>query len=672
MRIALVSRDEIYPLSGGGIGQFVTAAARLLSQIAEVTIFTTSGLREGYERLRAQGDERLPGDGVRMVFIPAPTAEESADWYQAMQCYSARVLERLREHYGDRGPDLIEFADFLGEGFVTTQAAWALDPFLAHTRVCVRLHTSAEMVEVLDGFWKPDLGARAVHALERFSLAAADRVIWQGGDVLGTYQRFYGRGAIAPPVRIRYPYAGPVAAPEPDFSVAGRPLRLLYAGRLERRKGVVNLVRAATALPRDDFRLTLVGGDTVTGPLATSMRDQLELAVADDGRVRFADGMPRGELAQLIAAHDVVIVPSLWECWPYAALEPLHLNRPVLSTPVGGLVEMVMAGRSGWSTSGTDAVALGDSLDRLLDQPTQVQALVRGAGPLGVARGLCDEQAILDAYEGLARADLVRPVPRRTSRPRTLVSVVIDCADASRTVSDTIASLLAQTHRALEIVLVADRSPAQADAIDRQLAGRLPVVRLGPVSGGPGAARNEGVRRSRGRYVLVLERDVVLAPQLVARCVEILEHRPEVAYVTSWAGAVVALGPPPPDPADQPLGNQAALIAEENVAGDLAAMFRRRLFEQGAGYAEDLAGDENWHLYRELHAAGRHGAVIPERLICAVARPSGNETSHRERVRGEMLARLRENAMTWTCASAEAQTSAANGGGVDAVAVTEG
>src|ERR1039458_3500467 len=110
---------------------------------------------------------------------------------------SGRVLECLREVYGDTGPELIEFADYLGEGFVTLQAAWALDPFLRDTRICVRTHTTAEIGEVLNGFWKPDLGSRVVHELERFSLARADRVIWQGGDVWGTYERFYGRDALA-------------------------------------------------------------------------------------------------------------------------------------------------------------------------------------------------------------------------------------------------------------------------------------------------------------------------------------------------------------------------------------------------------------------------------------------------------------------------------------------
>ncbi len=100
MRVALVSR-EVYPLGGGGIAQFVTDAARLLAQIAEVTIVTTSVFEAEYERLRAAGDPRLPGEGVRLAFVPEPTVEEAGAWYHVMHCYGARVLERLKELYPD-------------------------------------------------------------------------------------------------------------------------------------------------------------------------------------------------------------------------------------------------------------------------------------------------------------------------------------------------------------------------------------------------------------------------------------------------------------------------------------------------------------------------------------------------------------------------------------------
>jgi hypothetical protein len=207
VQVALVSR-EVYPLAGGGIGEFVAAAARLLASVAEVTIVTTSSCRPVYERLLEEGDERLPPAGVRVAFVQELTAEEAEGFYYVVQGYGARVLERLKELYPDGGPDVIEFPDYHGEAFVTLQAAQALDPFLEGTCVAVRLHTTEEMCTVLNAHYRWDVASQAQFAMERFALRCADRLVWPLGDVLGAYGRFYGRDALAPTVRIGYPYVG--------------------------------------------------------------------------------------------------------------------------------------------------------------------------------------------------------------------------------------------------------------------------------------------------------------------------------------------------------------------------------------------------------------------------------------------------------------------------------
>jgi glycogen synthase len=646
-------------LGGGGAGQFVAAAARLLSTVAEVTILTTSLFQETYERLRSEHDLRLPGEDVRVEFVPEPSVEEAEAWSHVMHCYGARVYERLRELYPDGGPELIEFPDFLGEAFVTLQAAEALDPFLQSTRICVRIHTTAEICHVLDGYCHGDLVPRALAPMERYSLARADHLIWQGGDVLGTYQRFYGAAALAPAIRVRYPYLGPAARAGEDAGFSPHaPLRILYAGRLERRKGVHNLVRAVTGLERGDFRLTLLGGDTDTAPLGVSMRDQLQLAIADDERIVLRGPERREAVAEAIREHDVVVMPSLWECWPYAALEALHLNRPILATPVGGLVELVEPGSSGWLASGTDCAALEDALEALLDRAGELAELVRGEAPSARARALSDDREILDAYQALARAK-PRWAPRVASASRLpLVSAIVPYYRSSRYVAETIDSLLAQSYPRLEIVLVNDGSFEDEDWIVAEIAARLPVIVVTQMNAGLGAARNFGVLQSRGRYVFPLDSDNVAEPDFVARCVEILEQRPQVAYVTSWSRYIEADGTPRggPDLGYEPLGNHAALNAEQNVAGDAAALLRRRIFDAGFRYSEELTSFEDWHLYRELQHAGHFGAVIPERLLRYRVREDSMQAliaqPKRARLLGEIEARMRENETSWTSSSA--------------------
>jgi glycogen synthase len=655
MRIAIASR-ELYPLSGGGIGRFVASAARLLSRTGEVTILTTSLLEESYRRLHAAGDERLPGDEVRVAFVPEPTPEEAAAWVHRMHCYSARLYERLRELYPDRPPDVIEFPDFLGEAFVTVQAKHALDPFLRPVAICVRIHTTVEICEVLDGYFTDEPDAQAVRAMERFSLANADRLIHEGGDVLGTYQRFYGSAALAAATRIRYPYLGPSAdlGSDSSYEPPSR-LRILYLGRLERRKGVQNLVSAATGLRRDDFHLTLVGADTPTGPLGTSMRECLLLDMADDERISLGTARPAEEIETLVRGHDAVVLPSLWECWPYAALEALHLNRPILATPVGGLLELARPDASGWLARGSSRDRLKDALDDLLDRREELQVLLRGDRPSSHAQALSADREIVDSYQALAR----RPQPRRASRADApLVSAVVPYYRLPRFLPEAIASLIEQDYPRLEIVVVNDGSFDGEDSVLAKLAARLPITVVTQMNSGLGSARNLGVLRSSGRYFFPLDADNAAEPDFVRRCVEVLEERPDVAYVTSWSRYVDEEGTPWDGPTlgYAPLGNHATLNAEQNVAGDAAAVIRRRLFDAGFRYSEELTSFEDWHFYRELQRAGHLGAVIPERLLRYRVRGDSMRAMIAEpnlgRLMGEIDARILESGTQWSTSSA--------------------
>ena len=276
-------------------------------------------------------------------------------WEAQARVWGQRVFDAIKCEFPDGGPDIVEFPDYEGDGCVTIQAARTRDASLRNTQVVVRLHTTVEMTSVLNGHVGRSDHFRKVCDYERYSLEFADRILWPGGDVLGTYARFYGAATLAPATKVRHAILPRLSEWSWDRGVASDRgddlLRLIYLGRLERRKGVQNLVRAATSIERDDWSLTLVGPDTNTGPLGVSVREQLRLMAAEDPRIAFRDVIPFGGSVELFSQHDVGIVPSLWECWGYVALECLAANRPMVATPVGGLAEIVSEGISGLAGS---------------------------------------------------------------------------------------------------------------------------------------------------------------------------------------------------------------------------------------------------------------------------------------------------------------------------------
>ena len=80
-------------------------------------------------------------------------------------------------------------------------------------------------------------------------------------------------------------------------------------------------------------------------------------------------------VAPLLAALDVVVVPSLSEASGLTAMEALALGVPVVASRVGGLPEVVADGSTGLLVPPGDAAAIAGAVTRLLDDPVLARSL---------------------------------------------------------------------------------------------------------------------------------------------------------------------------------------------------------------------------------------------------------------------------------------------------------
>ena len=122
----------------------------------------------------------------------------------------------------------------------------------------------------------------------------------------------------------------PRPKPAPD------PVRLVYAGKLSRAKGVPWLLRALEGLRRLPWRLDLIGGGT------GRERDEiLELAAALEDRVQVWGPRSQEELARLMGQAHLVVLPSFFEGLPLVVLEALASGCRVVTTALPGVVEVL-------------------------------------------------------------------------------------------------------------------------------------------------------------------------------------------------------------------------------------------------------------------------------------------------------------------------------------------
>jgi glycosyltransferase involved in cell wall biosynthesis len=190
--------------------------------------------------------------------------------------------------------------------------------------------------------------------------------------VSGYMQKFIIEQAGIPPANVQVVYNGIDPAEFPLRTRNGRKgLRLLYAGQLTPDKGVHTAVEglalAAAANSSLPFSLTIVGGGApeYVESLETSIRE-LNLA----GKVTLIGQVAREEIPGILAAHDVLLFPSIWpEPLARVVQEAMACGLVVIGTTTGGTPELLHDGQTGLTFEAGNATGLARQIGRLAADP---------------------------------------------------------------------------------------------------------------------------------------------------------------------------------------------------------------------------------------------------------------------------------------------------------------
>jgi len=152
--------------------------------------------------------------------------------------------------------------------------------------------------------------------------------------------------------------------------------RMLFASRIDERKGVHDAVAALASLP-PEATLTIAGGGD-DHELARLQQGARELGVAE--RVEILGMLTRAELADVYADADVVLFPVHWEePWGLVPLEAMGLGRPVIATGRGGSGEYLRDEENSLLVPVGDGAAIAAAVRRLAGSP-ELRARLREGG----------------------------------------------------------------------------------------------------------------------------------------------------------------------------------------------------------------------------------------------------------------------------------------------------
>lgn len=192
----------------------------------------------------------------------------------------------------------------------------------------------------------------------------------------------------------------------------------------------------------------------------------------------------------------------------------------------------------------------------------------------------------------------------------SLVSCIIPAFNAEPFVGEAIESVLAQSYRAVELIVVVDGSiDRTADAV--RTYGPTVSYFVRPHRGA-GAAKNEGIGIAQGEFIAFLDADDVWHPDKLTRQMAGLARRPEIdlsftQYRNFWA----------PDLGEEERSYQGGPLSHPVSGWSMSTLLARRdIFERFGLFEEDVA-EKHQSLLWALRAAER-GAIVdvmPEVLM---------------------------------------------------------
>lgn len=188
------------------------------------------------------------------------------------------------------------------------------------------------------------------------------------------------------------------------------------------------------------------------------------------------------------------------------------------------------------------------------------------------------------------------------------LSIIVPCYNLGSYLEEAIGSIVYKNPYDLELIIVNDGSddPFTLKILKEQENKGVKVYHQ--ENKGPGAARNRGIRLSKGRYILPLDADNKLRPKFLDRALKIFEEEPEVDIIYGDA---------------QFFGEKEgrwevgsfdfSKILYSNYI-DTCACFRKEVWEENGGYDEKrlLLGSEDWDFWLRAYINGFQFKYVEE------------------------------------------------------------
>jgi glycosyltransferase involved in cell wall biosynthesis len=204
------------------------------------------------------------------------------------------------------------------------------------------------------------------------------------------------------------------------------------------------------------------------------------------------------------------------------------------------------------------------------------------------------------------------PGPVKEPTIDKVVSVIIPCYKQAFFLKEAIESVLAQTYPYFEILVVDDGSPDNVEEVSKSCPS---VHYIKQSNSGAAIARNNGLWKSKGSFLVFLDADDRLLPNALEDGVNFLTSHPDCAFVTGLVNIIDSEGhyvSTPPQSAIEK--NHFDVLLQSNyIWTPGVVMYRRDVFNHIHGFDSHAGGSADYELNIRIartHPIGSHGKVV--------------------------------------------------------------
>lgn len=180
---------------------------------------------------------------------------------------------------------------------------------------------------------------------------------------------------------------------------------------------------------------------------------------------------------------------------------------------------------------------------------------------------------------------------------KPIVSVIVPTKNSSATLDKCLDSIKNQTYPNIEIVVVDNFSTDDTPKIAKKYTKKF-------YSKGPERSpqRNYAASKAEGKYVAIIDSDMILSPAVIAECVETIEASTKVA------GVII-----PEESFGEGFWAQCKKLERSFYVGvsymEAARFFRKSDYLAAGGYDETMVSGEDWDLSQRIETRGTHGRI---------------------------------------------------------------